>query len=346
MNERAPSSATFFAIDSNESLDDEVDEMKIGLVTDSLARFSLDELLKFSSARGVEGLEFTTGNWSTAPHLDLDLLLTDQNARLAFPKAVRVHNLEIIALNANGNQLHPSDGERQSRTLHRTIELADHLGVKKVCLMSGLPGGAAADQTPNWIVSSWPPETQDILDWQWNERLLPYWFKLAKFAREHGVEALCIELHGNQLVYNVPTLMRLREAIGPIVGANLDPSHLMWMGADPLAAVDHLGPAIYHVHAKDTFINQRIKALTSQLDNGSAEGIGTRAWSYVTLGYGKEESWWKQFCLRLRVVGYDGWLSIEHEDEIISREEGVTKAIELLRSVAPKCPSDYTVQRV
>jgi sugar phosphate isomerase/epimerase len=320
--------------------------MKIGLVTDSLARSSLDELLAFAGARGIEGLEFTTGNWSTAPHLTLGLLLTDKDARRAFVEAVRAQHLEIIALNANGNQLHPSDGERQSRTLHQTIELAGLLGVKKVCLMSGLPGGSAADQTPNWIVSSWPPETQDILDWQWNERLLPYWVKLATFAREHGVEALCIELHGNQLVYNVPTLLRLRQAIGPIVGANLDPSHLMWMGADPLAAVDHLGPAIYHVHAKDTFINESIKALTSRLDNGSAEGIHARAWSYVTLGYGKDESWWKQFCLRLRIVGYDGWLSIEHEDEIIAREEGVTKAIELLRSVAPKGASDYAVQRL
>lgn len=320
--------------------------MKIGLVTDSLTSLSLTELLKFSSTRGVEGLEFTTGNWSTAPHLNLALLLTDNNARVAFLEAVRAHNLEIIALNASGNQLHPLDGERQSRTLHQTIELAGHLGIKKVCLMSGLPGGAPVDQTPNWIVSSWPPETSDILDWQWNERLLPYWFKLAKFAREHGVEALCLELHGNQLVYNVPTLLRLRKEIGPIVGANLDPSHLMWMGADPLAAVDYLGPAIYHVHAKDTFINERIKALTSQLDSGSAVGIGARAWSYVTLGYGKSESWWKQFCLHLRIAGYDGWLSIEHEDEVISREEGVMKAIELLRSVAPRFASDYAVQRI
>jgi sugar phosphate isomerase/epimerase len=251
--------------------------MKIALVTDSLAHFSFNELLEFSSRHGVEGLEFTTGNWSTAPHLDLGMLLADRGARQAFLEAVRARNLEIVALNANGNQLHPLDGERQSRTVRQTIELASHLGIKKICLMSGLPGGAPGDRTPNWITSSWPPETSDILDWQWNKQLLPYWVELAAFARGHGIEALCLELHGNQLVYNVPTLLRLRNEIGPIVGANLDPSHLMWMGADPLSAIDHLGSMIYHVHAKDTLINEPVRALTGSLENGCAVGASTRA---------------------------------------------------------------------
>lgn len=320
--------------------------MKIGLVTDSLAHLSLSDLLEFSSRNSVEGLEFPTGNWSSAPHLDLPHLVQDKPARKVFLDAIAARNLEVIALNANGNPLHPLDGKRQNLVVRQTIELAGELGVKKVCLMSGLPAGAAGDNTPNWITSSWPPETNQILDWQWNERLLPYWTDLAAFAREHGVEALCVELHGNQLVYNVPTLLRLRKAIGPLVGANLDPSHLLWMGADPLSAIDCLGQAIYHVHAKDTLINEPVRALTSLLDNGRAAGVSTRAWSYVTLGYGKSQSWWKQFCLRLRMVGYDGWLSIEHEDEIIAREEGVMKSIALLNAVAPKQPSDYAVQKI
>ena len=70
-----------------------------------------------------------------------------------------------------------------------------------------------------------------------------YWTKLAAAAKDSGVTKLCVELHGHQLVYNVPTLLKLRKAIGEIVGANFDPSHLFWTGADPLAAIDALGDA-------------------------------------------------------------------------------------------------------
>jgi sugar phosphate isomerase/epimerase len=222
--------------------------------------------------------------------------------------------------------------------------LAGVLGVETVVLMSGLPEGAAGDKMPNWVVSSWPPETQTMLKYQWVERALPYWAKLANFAKENGVKKLAVELHGNQLVYNVPTLLRLRKEIGPIVGANLDPSHLMWMGADPLAAIDALGSAILHTHAKDTFINKPICATSSRLENGPLMDITARAWSYITLGYGNGQGFWKDFCYRLRMVGYDGWLSIEHEDVMLSREEGVKKSVELLRAVAPSEASDYKPQ--
>jgi sugar phosphate isomerase/epimerase len=216
--------------------------------------------------------------------------------------------------------------------------------VETVVLMSGLPAGTATDTMPNWVVSSWPPETQTILKYQWEEVALPYWENLAAAAKGAGVEKLAVEMHGNQLVYNVPTLLRLRKAIGQIVGANLDPSHLMWMGADPLAAIDALGSAILHVHAKDTYLNAPVVATTSRLENGSLTNIPARAWSYITLGYGHGEGWWRDFCYRLRMVGYDGWLSIEHEDVLLSREEGVRRSVELLHTAAPRDGSDFKTQ--
>jgi len=161
-----------------------------------------------------------------------------------------------------------------------------------------------------------------------------------------GVKKLAVEHHRNQFVYNVPTLLRLRKEIGDIVGANFDPSHLMWMGADPLAAIDALGAAILHTHAKDTLINKPVCAIVSRLENGSFIGISGRAWSYIRLGYGNGESWWRNFCYRLRMVGYDGWLSIEHEDVMLSREEGLRKSVELLRNVAPSEPRDYMPQGI
>jgi sugar phosphate isomerase/epimerase len=318
--------------------------MKIGMVTDSLGHLSLDDMLDTAARLGIKGVEFNAANWTSAPHMDLKALLDAPAERRNLLKSVTSCGLEIIALNANGNQLHPTEGDRQSEALHDTIRLAGSLGIETVVLMSGLPEGAAGDKMPNWVVSSWPPETQTMLNYQWEERALPYWAKLAAFAKEHGVNKLAVELHGNQLVYNVPTLLRLRKEIGPIVGANLDPSHLMWMGADPLAAIDALGSAILHTHAKDTFINKPVAALTSRLENGSLMDVPSRAWSYITLGYGNDQQFWKDFSYRLRMVGYDGWLSIEHEDVMLSREEGVRKSVELLQAVAPSETSDYLPQ--
>ena len=316
--------------------------MQIGMVSDSLSHLGLDQMLDAAQELGIAGVEVNTGNWSSAPHLDLAHLLANPAARKTFLKAFEQRGLQLIGLNANGNQLHPTDGERQSNVLFDTVRLAGELGVKKVCLMSGLPAGAPGDTMPNWVVSSWPPETQTILQWQWQDRLLPYWRKLAAHAAKNGVAQLCVELHGNQLVYNVPALLRLRKEIGPIVQANLDPSHLMWMGADPIAAINALGSAIGHVHAKDTFINAPVCATTSRLENGSLIDIPGRAWSYITLGYGHGESWWRDFCYHLRMNGYDGWLSIEHEDVMLSRIEGVRRSVDLLKACAPAEASDFT----
>ena len=315
--------------------------MKIGLVSDSLAHLGFEEMLDAAAAAGVQGVEVNTGNWSPAPHIDLPLLVQDAGARARFLGAFERRGLQLIALNANGNQLHPVSGAAQSQVLYDTIRLAGMMGVRTVCLMSGLPGGGPEDRTPNWIVSSWPPETGEILAWQWQEKLLPYWRDLAAFARDHGIEKLCLELHGGQLVYNVPSLLRLRQEIGPIVGANLDPSHLLWMGADPMAAADALGDAIHHVHAKDTWLNAPKQATTGLLENGPQADVGGRSWSYITLGYGHDERWWREFCYRLRLNGYDGWLSIEHEDVLLSRLEGVRRSVQLLSAVAPAEPSDY-----
>jgi sugar phosphate isomerase/epimerase len=318
--------------------------MKIGMVSDSLGHLPFEAMLDTASALGIEGIELNAANWTSAPHLDLAGLLADAGKRAAYRKEFTTRGLDIIALNANGNQLHPTEGERQSKGVYDTIRLAGEFSVDTVVLMSGLPEGIAGDRMPNWVVSSWPPETQTMLKYQWEERLFPYWRKLAAVANEHGVTKLAVEIHGNQLVYNVPSLLRLRKEIGPIVGANLDPSHLMWMGADPLAAIDTLGPAILHTHAKDTFINKPVAALTSRLENGSLMDIAGRAWSYITLGYGNGESFWRDFCYRLRMAGYDGWLSIEHEDVMLSREEGLRKSVTLLKQVTPTEAGDYKPQ--
>ncbi len=311
--------------------------MKLGFVSDSLGDWSFDRMLDAAERLGVSGVEVNTGGWSAAPHLDLATLKDSAQARQRFLTAFADRGLEIISLNANGNPLHPAAPE-QGDCLLDTIRLAGDLGVETVCTMSGLPAGRPGDSAPNWVVSPWPPEMQEILRFQWEDVLIPFWEGVVAAARMAGVRRIALELHGNQCVYNVPTLLTLREAVGPTVGANLDPSHLMWMGADPLAAAEALGEAVFHVHAKDTLINARAQALTSRLDSGAVSDVQDRAWSYVTLGKGHDATWWAQFCHRLRLAGYDGWLAVEQEDALMDPYEGLSQSVQFLSSVMPKQP--------
>ncbi|APO79692.1 xylose isomerase domain-containing protein (plasmid) [Rhizobium etli 8C-3] len=319
--------------------------MKLGFVSDSLGGLPLTEMLEHAKRMGVSGVEVNTCGWSTAPHFNLKALLGNKTAQKSFLEKFSERGLEVISLNANGNPLHPTD-TMQGEGLKDTIRIAGEMGVKTVCTMSGLPAGSPNDTMPNWVVSSWPPETQAILRYQWEERLLPFWNEIVALAKENGVERIALELHGNQCVYNVPSLLKLRQAVGPMVGANLDPSHLFWMGADPLIAAEALGDAIYHVHAKDTILNAPKQAVTGLLENGSLMDIPARSWSYITLGFGHGEEWWRQFCYRLKMAGYDGWLSIEHEDVLLNSLEGLEKSVALLQGVMPSAPADYQPQAI
>ena len=319
--------------------------MKLGFVSDSLGGYSFTDMMDNAVRMGLSGVEVNTCGWSTAPHFDLEGLLGNPAAQQAFQDEFDKRGLEIIALNANGNPLHPTD-PKQGEDLKKTIQLSGKMGIKTVCTMSGLPAGSATDTMPNWVVSSWPPETQKILRYQWEERLIPFWTEIVALAQDCGVERIALELHGNQCVFNVPSLLKLREAVGPTIGANLDPSHLFWMGADPLVAAEALGSALYHVHAKDTFLNAPVQATTSLLETGSLMDIPARSWSYITLGFGHGEEWWRQFCYRLKLGGYDGWLSIEHEDVLLNSLEGLEKSVALLQGLMPAAPADFKPQDI
>ncbi|MBN9253471.1 MULTISPECIES: sugar phosphate isomerase/epimerase [unclassified Mesorhizobium] len=308
--------------------------MKIGMITDSLGNLSLDEMLRASAELGLEALEFACGNWSSAPHIDLAAMLDSAATRAEFVARIRDHGLTIAALNCSGNPLHPGpQGKQHRQVTEDTIRLASLLGIDRVVMMSGLPGGPG-DANPNWIITDWPPECADIQRYQWDDCIIPYWRDLVRFANNLGIGKLCLELHGHQAVYNVQTLLRLRDAVGETVGANYDPSHPLWMGADPIAAVRKLGSAIYYVHAKDTRIEPIPTAIDGVLDARPPNHYADRAWNYITLGYGHGETWWRQFCTALKQVGYDDVLSIEHEDMMLSPMEGMRKSVALLRNVA------------
>ena len=224
--------------------------MKLAIKTCTLD-MPYEQMLDFCVEQKIAAIEIGTGNWSGAPHCDLDLLVSDKTAREKWYDAMREKGLELCALNCSGN---PLAYEKDMDVTKKTFELAHQLGVKKIVMMSGLPVGCEGDKTPVWITTSWPPETQDILDYQWNQVAIPAWKKLVKLAEDCGIERIALENHGMQLVYNPETLLRLREAVGPMIGMNLDPSHLFWMGGDPIEAARVLGEhgAIYHIHGKDS----------------------------------------------------------------------------------------------
>jgi sugar phosphate isomerase/epimerase len=305
--------------------------MKIGLYSDSLAELSTAECLDFCVAHKVSAIEFGTGNWSSAPHIKITDLGTSQVRRDELAGRLDERGMEISALNCSGNPLHPGpDGERHRDITRRTIEVAAMLGLDRVVTMSGCPAGPG-DSHPNWITTSWPPETTRILDWQWREQVLPYWRDMVAFARDHGVR-LCFEMHGSQCVYNVESFERLRDATDETIGLNFDPSHMLWMGADPVAVAKRLAGSIYHVHAKDTRI-ETAAAWNSRLDAKQVRPVGGRSWNFVAVGRGQDETFWSTLVTTLLAGGYNDVMSIENEDYSLSAEDAVDQAISFLAGV-------------
>jgi sugar phosphate isomerase/epimerase len=310
--------------------------VRIGLVTDSLGHLSFDNMLETAASLGIQTLEFGCGGWSSAPHLKLDALLGKDPERADFVARIRDHGLEISALNCSGNPLAPGEkGKSHDQVVRKTIQLARSIGITRIVMMSGLPGGPG-DQNANWVTTAWPPEGQEILRYQWDEVAIPYWRDLVSYARANGIERICVEQHAHQLVYNTETLLRLRDAAGEMVGVNLDPSHALWMGGDPLRAIRQLRGAIYHVHAKDTRIDPSNTEINTLLETKPNERVAERSWNYVTLGYGHSEIWWRDFVMQLKQNGYDDVLSIEHEDYSLPPLVGVTQAVDLLNHIIGK----------
>ena len=247
------------------------------------------------------------------------------------------YHLEISALSSHGNMVHPNPqiAARFESDFTNAILLAEKLGVPVVNTFSGCPGGSREDKTPNWVTCPWPDDFGEILEYQWNEVLIPYWKKKAAFAEAHGVSKIAFELHPGFCVYNTKTMLRLRREVGPQIGANFDPSHLIWQGMDPCTAIRELGRegAIFHFHAKDTKVDARNTAVNGVLDTTHYGEELERSWIFRTVGYGNGEEYWRNIISELRMAGYDYAVSIEHEDGLMSGREGLEKAISFLKNV-------------
>ncbi len=308
--------------------------LQLGLYTDSLKHLGFEAALDVAAQIGATGIEIATGGQSSAPHLRIDELLGDAGKRAEFAAAFSSRGLRIAALNCSAWPLHPVVGDEHVALIRSTIRLAAELGVTKIVSMSGSTGDGPGSSTVNFVWYPWPADAMTLLDRQW-AAAIDLWQDLGAHARNAGVERIALELHPLHLVYNVPTLQRLRDAVGPIIGANLDPSHLFWQQMDPLAVIRALGPAVYHVHLKDTEIVPDQVAIAGVLDQRPFNDPSDRAWVFRTAGSVHGHEFWSGFVAALRDVGYDDVLAIENEDAGMTPEAAVEQAARFMRSILP-----------
>ena len=309
--------------------------MKLGVFTCLLGNLPLEDALKYFSALGIEMIEIGSGGYPGKSHADPDVLLNDAGKLAEFKALIAKYNLEISALSCHANPVHPDKkiAADFDKAIRDTILLAEKLGVSRINTFSGCPGDSEGAKAPNWVTCPWPNDFSEILKWQWNEVLIPYWKDLVKFAKAHGVDKIGLEMHPGFCVYNTETLLRLRAAVGDEIGANFDPSHLIWQGMEPVAVIRKLGPAIFHFHAKDTKIDKYNTAVNGVLDTKTYTDEINRSWIFRAIGYGNDASYWKDIISNLRLIGYDFAISIEHEDSLMSQNEGLTKAVSFLKDV-------------
>jgi len=275
--------------------------MKIGVFTVLYQNLPVEEMLDKLQSFGVEAVELGTGNYPGNKHCDPDYLLDNPMKIKEFKDTIAKRGMTISGLSCQGNPLHPNKtiAKEHHETWEKTVKLAQQLEVDVVNCFSGCPGDSHNALYPNWVTCSWPPEYEEIRKWQWDEVVVPYWQKQSKFASDHGIEKIAIEMHPGFVVYNPETLIALRERAGSNIGANFDPSHLTWQGIDPVEAIKFLGNhnSIYHFHAKDTYVNKANVAVNGVLDTKHYSEILNRSWSFRTVGYGQSEKNGKIFLV-------------------------------------------------
>ena len=307
--------------------------MKLAICTDVYANLSFTEMLDKVKSLGIDAVEMTAGGWGARKHVNTQELLADESKIATLKEELEKRGMRISALNTSCNPLWPSEtGEEYAKSMYECATLAGKLGVKKLVAMAGLPAGSAEDKTPNWITStvSWPDFMKPAYEYQW-EVTIKFWKEFVAHCKSCGVEQIAIEEFPGTMVWSASTLIKLREAVDPMIGINLDPSHMIALGADPIAAARALKGCIFHVHGKDVRIERGIADVDGILEPRPVEESAERTWNYVAVGCGKDLQWWKEFFSVLSMMGYDGDVSLEMEDLTMSVEAGVLTSIDALK---------------
>jgi sugar phosphate isomerase/epimerase len=315
-------------------------QMKLSVLSNLYGKKTLDETLGILQKLGVDAAEIGCGGYPGKAHADPEILLNSETEFRKWTDTFKRHGMELSVLSCHGNNVHPDKdvADAFDRDFRNCILLAEKTGIDTVVTFSGCPGDHPGAKYPNWVTCPWPDDFLKVLDYQWNEVLIPYWEKTAKFARDHGVIRIAFELHPGFCCYNTESLLKLRKAVGDTIGVNFDPSHLVWQGMEPASAIRALKGAVYHFHAKDTKIDEINRARIGVLDTKHYGDEINRAWVFRTVGYGHDVAWWKDLVDNLRLCGYDRYASIEHEDSLMSIDEGLEKAVAVMKEVIMRDP--------
>jgi sugar phosphate isomerase/epimerase len=311
--------------------------MKLSVLANLYGSMPLDKALEKITSLGVHTVEIGAGGYPGKDHCNPAELLADAKKLEEFKATFKKYDVEICALACHGNPVHPDKAiaKQFHDDMVNAILLAEKIGVDTIVGFSGCPGSDESAKRPSWVTCPWPDDFLATLEYQW-KIVIEYWKDMTKFAKEHGVTKIALEMHPGFCVYNPETLLKLRKEVGDVIGANLDPSHLIWQGINPVIAARNLAGAIYHVHAKDTKIDNFNNEANGVLDTKHYGDEINRSWIFRTVGYGHGEDYWRDFVSALRLVGYDKVLSIEHEDSLMTTDEGLSKAIDVLNRVMIK----------
>ncbi|HXX17195.1 MAG TPA: sugar phosphate isomerase/epimerase [Candidatus Eremiobacteraceae bacterium] len=313
-------------------------KIPIGVFDPVYADLSLDAMIDKISALGLEAVEIGTGGYPGSAHCPVDELLESPAKAKAWVKKFEDRRIRVATLSCHGNPIHPdaNHAKRDIESFQKTVRLAQIIGVKVIVGFSGCPGGSPTETQPNWVTYRWPEEYNQMLEWQWKEKVVPYWKEAAKYARDHGIHRLAFEMHPNFVVYNPRTLLKLREAVGEEIGANCDLSHLFWQGCDPVEVIHFLGKQgmIYHAHMKDTVLYPENVARYGVLNFVfEKQDLPLASDAFRAVGYGHGAATWKRIVQAYMDIDYDGIMSIENEDPILSGEAGVERAAYVLKNV-------------
>ena len=313
-------------------------KIPIGVFDPAYPDLSLDQMLDKVSALGLEAMEIGTGGYPNSAHCPVADLLADAGKAKAWKKKFEDKNIRIGAFSCHGNPIHPDPkhAATDAESFRHTVLLAERLEIPLIVGFSGCPGGTPTETMPNWVTYRWPPEHGQMLDWQWKEKVIPYWEEAAKFARQHGIKKLAFEMHPNFVVYNPKTLLRLREAVGEEIGANCDLSHLFWQGCDPVEVIHLLGKngALFHAHMKDTtFYPENVNRYGVLNFAFEKQDLPEASETFRAVGYGHSAGQWKTILQAYMDVDFEGMFSIENEDPILSGEVGVERAAYVLKNV-------------
>jgi sugar phosphate isomerase/epimerase len=313
--------------------------MKLGILTTLFQDRPLSEVLRVVADLGYETVELPA--WRGSRHLDLDTVLDDGGRGLR--NLVKESGLEISALN-DGREgqlvLGPQDwtmdkwapvqglAERIKYGTDRLKRAAQAAAALEVPVVTGFVGSPVWDKWYNY-----PSTNERAYELAWElfaERVNPI---LDEFAR-CGVR-FAFEVHPTEIAYNLETAEHALEVLGnrSEFGFNFDPSHLVWQGIDPVVFIKRLGKRLYHAHAKDGEVQQDEVRRSGVLSGGSWTRPD-RGFRFRVPGWGDVD--WRRVISALAAVGYDYVLSFEHEDPVMSPEDGCEKAIAFLRPLIIK----------